>query len=615
MRYRLLFLATVWLVAVPGVVHAAGNVVNTYTTPGEWTSVVAAGVTTVHVVAIGGNGGPGGFGVVGGFGAKVEGDLTVTPGRVLYLEVGGNGGDGLYGAGAGGGGGASDVRLLAGAAGLTPSDSRLLIAGGGGGAGDGVSLNGGARTGGFGGNADSGGGDTRNCTGCILPVSAGGGAGIPAGTGLGGASGGGANNGEAGAPGTLGNGGGGAYDDQQQTSGGFNGGGTGGGLHTLYVKNAGGGGGGGGLNGGGGGGGGPIPETLGGGGGGGGSSLVPAGFTRTTSTADSGSIIVSFSDATAPIVALIAQPASTTSTTPSFAGTSGTTPGDGSVTVDVFAGASATGTVIRSLAAVRDASTGTYTAATLLNLPEGQYTAQATQSDWAGNAGHSTPTTFRVDETAPAPTLNAEGGGAPRFAGVAGSAPGDALTVTVKIFSGDSVGGTVTQSFDAPRDALTGAYSAVAWPALPIGTYTAQTRQLDDAGNAGSSAPVTFTVTRPVVTESVVTDPVARNPVVTPPGLTNVRLSRTRWRVAGKGPAVRYTLSEAATLTLTVFRARSTKALGALRATGRAGANSLRFSGRVKGKRLKAGRYTMMLVATDAAGIRSKPASVSFRVG
>ena len=91
MRCRLLFL-TIWLVAVPGVAHAAGNVVNAYTTPGEWTHVVAAGVTTVHVVAIGANGGPGGFGVEGGFGAKVEGDLTVTPGQVLYLEVGGNGG-------------------------------------------------------------------------------------------------------------------------------------------------------------------------------------------------------------------------------------------------------------------------------------------------------------------------------------------------------------------------------------------------------------------------------------------------------------------------------------------------------------------------------------------
>src|SRR6478672_6175376 len=187
MRYRLLFL-TICLAAVPGVAHAAGNVVNTYTTPGEWTHVVAAGVTTVHVVAIGANGGPGGFGVGGGFGAKVEGDLTVTPGQVLYLEVGGNGGNGGDGAGAGGGGGASDVRLLARATGLTPSDPRLLIAGGGGGAGDGVSLNGGALTGGFGGNADSGGGDTRNCSGCLGP-SGGGGAGIPAGTGLGGASG------------------------------------------------------------------------------------------------------------------------------------------------------------------------------------------------------------------------------------------------------------------------------------------------------------------------------------------------------------------------------------------------------------------------------------------
>ena len=89
--------------------------------------VVPAGVTSVHVLAVGGRGGnglaPGGG--LGGAPAEVSGDLEVFPGQTLYVEVGGvgieagteaiarafNGGD-FAGMGAAGGGGASDVRLI-----------------------------------------------------------------------------------------------------------------------------------------------------------------------------------------------------------------------------------------------------------------------------------------------------------------------------------------------------------------------------------------------------------------------------------------------------------------------------------------------------------------------
>ena len=737
MRCRLLFL-TIWLVAVPGVAHAAGNVVNTYTDPGEWTFVVPAGVTTVHVVAIGGKGGTGNFNVDGGFGAKVEGDLTVTPGRVLYLEVAGNGGQGNYAAGAGGGGGASDVRLLARAAGLTPSDPRLLIAGGGGGGGDGVGLPSGDGTSGFGGNADSGGGGTRNCSGCI-GLSGGGGAGIPAGTGLGGASGSGPNpsQGQVGDPGTLGNGGAGAFDDQPpRTGGGFNGGGIGGGLHGLNFAFYGGGGGGGGLNGGGGGGGASYPQTLGGGGGGGGSSLVPAGFMRTTSSAGGGSITVSFADIAVPVVTLAAQPAlfKTDPATPAFTGTSGIAAGDGDVKLDFYDGAGVVGDPASTRTPSRDSGTGTYSTGPV-GLADGMYTVRARQSDWASNTGYSAPTTFRVDvhppvaarwraventsdnvpvldgyagaalgdattitgtlvtpagqvplgavqrgdsgyfsfkisdplpdgaykivvtqtddlerktvselaftidTKTPAPTLTVRDGDVTTLAGVASTGQDDWGVVDIVVYAGTSASGEVVRWERVGIDPVTGAYSWTVSPPLPDGTYTFQVSQWDNAYNVGYSELLVRTLplsanpdpspeptpvmTDPVVTEPVVTNPVAGNPVVTPPvatdrtppKLTKVSLSRTRWRVAGKGPAVRYTLSEAATLTLTIFRERSTKAQGAFRATGRAGTNSLTFSGRVKGKRLKAGRYTMKLVATDAAGIPSKPASVSFRVG
>ena len=146
---------------VPG---AAQATTQTFTyTGGEQTFTVPAGVSVVEVLAIGGHGGsgsnapngpggvpgaPGSLGRPGGVADEVRGQLSVTPGETLYVEVGGNGQEGLEYAGseggfngggeggvlAGGGGGASDVRTSPRAAGLSP-DSRLLVAGAGGGGG------------------------------------------------------------------------------------------------------------------------------------------------------------------------------------------------------------------------------------------------------------------------------------------------------------------------------------------------------------------------------------------------------------------------------------------------------------------------------------------------
>lgn len=73
----------------------------------------------------------------------MSGNLSVSPGQILYVEVGGRGqsigegGAGGFnggGSGAGGGGGASDVRTSLRADGLAP-DRRLIVAAGGGGGG------------------------------------------------------------------------------------------------------------------------------------------------------------------------------------------------------------------------------------------------------------------------------------------------------------------------------------------------------------------------------------------------------------------------------------------------------------------------------------------------
>jgi len=178
-------------VATPGEGAAAFGV-----TSGEQTFTVPAGVTSLHVKLVGaagssgpvllGEAGPGGArpggarnGATrngftngdGGAGAVVEADLSVTPGQVLYLQVGTTGvgsGGGYNGGGmgasaagitatgaraasaevvtmvGGGGGGATDIRTVScgaestvcAAGGPGPSQaSRLLVAGGGGGGG------------------------------------------------------------------------------------------------------------------------------------------------------------------------------------------------------------------------------------------------------------------------------------------------------------------------------------------------------------------------------------------------------------------------------------------------------------------------------------------------
>lgn len=219
------------LVAAP-LARAADPVTATFSfTGGEQQFVVPAGVSSVHVVLIGGRGGTDPLrGRTPGWGARVEGDLAVSPGTTLYIEVAGNGtiGGGFNGGGAAanaptGGGGASDIRTTP-RANVGSLDSRLIVAGGGGGSG----------SGGDGGNAGGPGADAS-------PVSRGGGAGTSTAGGAGGVSGGGM---PAGTAGGLGIGGiGGGNEVGGGGGGGFFGGGGGGGDVFTVPGSAGGGGG------------------------------------------------------------------------------------------------------------------------------------------------------------------------------------------------------------------------------------------------------------------------------------------------------------------------------------------------------------------------------------
>jgi hypothetical protein len=122
------------------------------------------------------------------------------------------------------------------------------------------------------------------------------------------------------------------------------------------------------------------------------------------------------------------------------------------------------------------------------------------------------------------------------------------------------------------------------------------------------------------------------------PALTQVRLSASTFRVGRRltalkaqaappaaaapakaeavptGTVLRYRLSEAATVTVDIVASKGTRFLARLTRRARAGARSLAFTGRMKGRTLKAGSYRMRVRATDAAGNRSAVRTVRFRI-
>jgi hypothetical protein len=94
---RLTLLAA--LATALGIAHVNSAAAETTTfgfTGAEQAYTVPAGVRSIHVVAIGAAGGKGTSSIVsgggaGGSGVRVEADLTVEPGQVLFVEVGGVG--------------------------------------------------------------------------------------------------------------------------------------------------------------------------------------------------------------------------------------------------------------------------------------------------------------------------------------------------------------------------------------------------------------------------------------------------------------------------------------------------------------------------------------------
>lgn len=225
-------------------------------------------------------------------------------------------------------------------------------------------------------------------------------------------------------------------------------------------------------------------------------------------------------DTVAPAVSLTTVPTPTNDATPDLGGNAGVATGDsGFVRLRVYAGSAASGDPVDSLEV--PSTDGTWATGQLTSLADGTYTAQAEQSDAAGNVGLSGPSTFTIDTTPPTITMTSpvKGtvtvGSAQLVDGIVGTAQGDSRSVTIKLFTGTSAG---VQPSETVTVQAVGAHWSTTLGGLSEGTYTVSSEQSDDAGNAGESGPVTFTVrpSEPVKATEPIT--VTKGPTTESPG-------------------------------------------------------------------------------------------------
>jgi Big-like domain-containing protein len=131
-----------------------------------------------------------------------------------------------------------------------------------------------------------------------------------------------------------------------------------------------------------------------------GGAVKGSGATFTASSANAANTFSTAADWVAPAVTITspADGSSTNDTTPTLSGAAGNATGDNTtVTVNIYSGTSATGTPVLTRNVTRSGATWSTTATA---LAVGTYTAQATQTDTAGNTGKDA-STFTVDTTKP----------------------------------------------------------------------------------------------------------------------------------------------------------------------------------------------------------------------
>jgi hypothetical protein len=247
------------------------------------------------------------------------------------------------------------------------------------------------------------------------------------------------------------------------------------------------------------------------------------------------------------------------------------------------------------------------------------------------------------DDGVAAWSTNTTGGAAgfdsspPSFAGP--SFPGGATVGVPAAFSVGSptdVWGPIASITWDFGDGATADGTSVSHTYAAPGSPTAKLVVTDAAGNAASASRAV-----PVVAAAAPAD-------TTPPAITGASLSRKVFAVGAaptaltatrhkRGTVIRFTLSEAASVKVAIRRAaagrrsgarcikptaklrqakRCTRYVlkGALRRSGKAGANAVAFSGRLGTRALKPGRYRAVITATDAAHNAGRPVTLSFRI-
>ena len=178
---------------------------------------------------------------------------------------------------------------------------------------------------------------------------------------------------------------------------------------------------------------------------------------------------------------------------PQFSGVASTAfDAPNTVTVSVYS--SSTGSLVQTLTTAAGPG-GSFSVAPSGPLPNGLYSAVASQDDPLGQTNNSAPVTFTLGIVAPPVTLKSLGGApltssSPTFKGRAGTRSVDASSVTVSIYPGASASGSPVQSNTGAVNS-DGSCSVPVSSPLADGSYTAVARQ-STFGTVGSSGPVTF---------------------------------------------------------------------------------------------------------------------------
>lgn len=285
-----------------------------------------------------------------------------------------------------------------------------------------------------------------------------------------------------------------------------------------------------------------------------------------------------------PTVTLTPPVSPSNDTTPTFTGTASEA---ALVTIEIYAGATAKGSAVSSATAT--ALSGVWSSSSASPaLPDGQYTAVATQASLFGNpAGESEPQTFTIDTEPPAVTLNApkspSNDTTPTFTGSAS----DKTTVTVEIYAGARAEGPVVAS--ASANGTGGSWSSgAASPALSTGEYTAVAIQESSLGNpAGTSEPRSFEVD-------------TASPIVT----LNVPRSPSN----NTTPSFAGTASDTTAVTVRIYNEANSEVASAV-----AGPTSGKWSSGQASPALSSGEHTYTAVATQESSL-GNPAGVSQRV-